>query len=43
MPGDATLFVILLIAGIFVGDMIRRLWRETEWKRRWRRDQDDQE
>ena len=41
MPGDATLFVILLVVGIFAGDMIRRWWRETEWKRRLRRDRDD--
>ena len=41
MPGDATLFVILLIVGIFAADIIRRWWRETEWKRRWRRDRDD--
>ena len=43
MPGDATLFVILLIVGIFAVDIIRRWWRETEWKRRWRRDRDDDE
>ena len=43
MPGDATLFVILLIVGIFAADIIRRWWRETEWKRRWRRDRDDHE
>ena len=44
MPGgDATLFVVLLIVGIFAGDIIRRWWKETEWKRRWRGDRDDDE
>jgi len=43
MPVDSTLFVVLLVVGIFAGDMIRRWWRETEWKRRWRRDRDDDE
>ena len=42
MPSaDVTVFLVLLIGGIFVGDIIRRWWRETEWKRRWRRDRDD--
>jgi hypothetical protein len=41
MAWDSTLFVILLVVGIFAGDIIRRWWRETEWKRRWRRDRHD--
>jgi hypothetical protein len=34
-------FVIVMLIAIFVGDLVRRWWRETEWKRRWRRDRDD--
>ena len=42
MPStDVTLFIGLMIVVIFVGDMIRRWWKESEWKRRWRRDRDD--
>jgi len=40
MQGDATLFVILLVVGVFAFDLIRRWWKETEWKRRWRRGND---
>ena len=36
----STLFIILLIVGVFVADLVRRWWRENEWKRRWR-DRDD--
>jgi hypothetical protein len=36
-----TLFIVLLIAAIFVGDFALRRWRENEWKRRWRRKPDD--
>ncbi len=43
MPADSTLFIILLIVGIFAVDIGRRWWRETEWKRRWRRDRDDEQ
>ena len=43
MPEDSTLFVIVLVVGIFAVDVVRRWWRETEWKRRWRRDRDDEE
>jgi hypothetical protein len=35
--------VIVLVVAIFAGDILRRWWRETEWKRRWRRDRDDRE
>ena len=38
----ATLFVIVLIVGIFALDITRRWWRETEWRRRWNeRDEND--
>ena len=40
---DVTIFIVLVIAVIFVGDMLRRWWKETEWKRRWRRDRDDEQ
>jgi len=43
MLTNATLFIAVLIVVIFVGDLVRRRWRETEWKRRWRRDSDDRE
>jgi hypothetical protein len=33
---STTLFIGLLIAGIFIVDLIRRWWKENEWKRRWR-------
>ena len=39
----ATAFIVVLVIGIFVADLVRRWWRETEWKRRWRRDKDDRE
>jgi hypothetical protein len=32
----AILFIGLLIVGIFVFDLIRRWWKENEWKRRWK-------
>jgi hypothetical protein len=40
---DAAVFIVVLVVGIFAVDLIRRRWRETEWKRRWRRDEDDGE
>ena len=43
MLNEATLFIGALVVGIFAVDLIRRWWRETEWKRRWRRDEDDRE
>jgi hypothetical protein len=44
MPSaDVTIFIVLLLVVIFAGDMIRRWWKETEWKRRWRRDRDDEQ
>jgi hypothetical protein len=35
------IFVIVVLVVIFAGDLIRRWWRENEWKRRWRRDRDE--
>ena len=41
MINNATLFIGLLIVAVFAGDLLWRWWRETEWKRRWRRNGDD--
>jgi hypothetical protein len=38
---NATVFIVVLIVGVFVADLVRRRWRETEWKRRWKRSGDD--
>ena len=43
MFNDAALFIVVLVVGIFAADLIRRWWRETEWKRRWHHDEDDRE
>jgi hypothetical protein len=32
----STLFIVLMLLGIFAGDMVRRWWKENEWKRRWK-------
>jgi len=32
----STIFIVLMIVGIFVVDLARRWWRENEWKRRWK-------
>jgi hypothetical protein len=37
----ATLFIALMVAVIFLVDFIARWWRASEWKRRWRKGQDD--
>jgi hypothetical protein len=37
----ATVFIVVLLVGIFAVDLGRRWWRENEWKRRWRRGKDD--
>jgi amino acid transporter len=38
----STTFIVVLIVAIFAVDIVRRWWRENEWKRRWRnRDKDD--
>jgi len=38
----ATVFIVVLVVGIFVYDFARRWWRENEWQRRWRRREDDE-
>jgi hypothetical protein len=38
----STLFIGLLIFGIFVFDLVRRWWKENEWKRRWREKEKDE-
>jgi hypothetical protein len=35
------LFIGLLVGGIFAFEIIRRWWRENEWKRRWRKQRRD--
>jgi len=38
----STLFITVLIVGIFAFELVRRWWRQNEWKRRWReRDKED--
>ena len=38
----ATLFIGIVIAAIFVWELGSVWWRETEWRRRWRnRDSDE--
>jgi len=32
----STLFIVLMIVAIFVYDLVRRWWKQNEWKRRWR-------
>jgi hypothetical protein len=40
----ATIFITVLIVSVFVFDLTRRWWRETEWRRRWNRhDEEDDE
>jgi hypothetical protein len=38
---ESILFIVVLIVGIFVVDLGRRWWRESEWQRRWRKRGDD--
>jgi len=33
----AGLFITIMIVGIFVVDFALRWWRENEWRRRWRK------
>jgi hypothetical protein len=35
------LFIVVLIAGIFIVDLAGRWWRENEWRRRWRDREDE--
>jgi hypothetical protein len=37
----ATIFIIILIIIVFAIDIGGRWWRETEWKRRWKRPDDE--
>jgi hypothetical protein len=37
----ATVFIVLLVCGIFAVDVGRRWWRQNEWKRRWRKPSPD--
>jgi hypothetical protein len=37
----ATLFIGLLIMGIFAWELGSLWWRETEWRRRWRNRRDE--
>jgi hypothetical protein len=39
----AAVFIIALVIAIFAIDIGRRWWRETEWKRRWKRRNDEDE
>jgi hypothetical protein len=39
----ATVFIIILVVAIFAIDIGGRWWRETEWKRRWKRRGNEEE
>jgi hypothetical protein len=34
---SSTLFIIALVIVVVAFDLVRRWWRENEWKRHWRR------
>jgi len=36
----AAIFIAIVIAVVFIVDLLARWWRENEWKRRWRRPPD---
>jgi hypothetical protein len=38
---ESTIFIVSLLVGIFVFDLVKRWWRENEWQRRWRKRDDD--
>jgi len=38
----ATIFVAVVILGVFAYDMVRRWWMQNEWKRRWRNGDDNE-
>jgi hypothetical protein len=38
---ESIVFIIVLLVGIFAFDLVRRWWRENEYKRRWRERDDD--
>jgi hypothetical protein len=37
----STVFIIILIVGVFAVDIGRRWWSENEWRRRWKRRKDE--
>jgi hypothetical protein len=39
----AAAFIIVLVLVIFAIDIGGRWWRETEWKRRWKRRDDEED
>jgi hypothetical protein len=38
----AIVFIVLLVIGVFAFDLGKRWWQENEWRRRWRRKDDDE-
>jgi hypothetical protein len=38
----STLFIVLMILGIFAVDLLLRWWKENEWTRRWREREKDE-
>jgi len=34
-------FIVILIVAVFAIDIGKRWWMENEWRRRWRRQHDD--
>jgi hypothetical protein len=39
---SATIFIVVVLGAIFIGDLVARRWRENEWQRRWKnRDPED--
>jgi hypothetical protein len=39
----STLFITVLIVGIFAVELVKRWWRQNEWKRHWREKDKDKE
>jgi hypothetical protein len=40
LPVESALIITVFIIGIFAVDFVLRWWRENEWRRRWRRRND---
>jgi preprotein translocase subunit Sec63 len=38
---ESIVFIVVLLVGIFAFDLVRRWWRENEYKRRWRERDDE--
>jgi hypothetical protein len=38
---QAIVFIVLLVIAVFAFDLGKRWWQENEWRRRWRRKDDD--